>query len=313
MKWCELSIHTTEEALEPVANILHEAGASGVVIEDSEVLTRDYSHSPFAELYELNPTDYPEEGVIVKGYLQVNSFLGDTVEEIKEALNNLLTYEINIGLGTVTMTEVQEEDWAHAWKKYYKPTKITERITITPTWEEYEATADDQLIIELDPGMAFGTGTHPTTVLAIEMLEKVIKAGDQVIDVGCGSGVLSIAALKLGAEHALALDLDEVAVQATLQNIALNGLASQVKVQQNNLLEGIDVEADVVVANILAEVILRFIADAHLRLKSGGYFLTSGIIAKKQEEVKKALLDHNFVIEETLFKEDWVAFLAKKL
>lgn len=312
MKWCELSIHTTEEALEPVANILHEAGASGVVIEDSEVLRRDESQNQLSELYGLNPADYPEEGVIVKAYLQVNSFLADKIEEIKTAINNLLAYDIDVGLGTITTLEVHEEDWAHAWKKYYKPTKITDRITIIPTWEEYTA-KDGELIVELDPGMAFGTGTHPTTILAIKMLEQVIQGSEQVIDVGCGSGVLSITALKLGAERVLALDLDQVAVNATKQNVALNGFSSQVEVKQNNLLDGVELVADVIVANILAEVILRFIADAHRCLRTGGYFLTSGIIAKKQEEVKKALLAQDFAIVETFYQDDWVAFLAKKL
>lgn len=310
MKWCELSIHTTEEALEPVANILHEAGASGVVIEDSEVLRREAYQD--AEIYELNPADYPEEGVIVKAYLPVDSALADKIEQIKTAINNLLAYDIDVGMGTITTLEVQEDDWAHAWKKYYKPTKITERITIIPTWEEYEA-KDGELIVELDPGMAFGTGTHPTTILAIKMLEQVIRGHEQVIDVGSGSGILSIVALKLGAGHVLALDLDQVAVRATKQNVALNGFASKVEVKQNNLLDGVELEADVIVANILAEVIVRFIADAHRLLRTGGYFLTSGIIAKKEEEVRRALVDHDFAIEETFYQDDWVAFLAKKL
>ena len=161
--------------------------------------------------------------------------------------------------------------------------------------------------------MAFGTGTHPTTVLAVQMLEQVIKADQQVIDVGCGSGILSIAALKLGAKRVLAVDLDEVAVHATKENVALNGYSSQVDVQQNNLLDGIQLEADVIVANILAEVIVAFVADAHRCLRSGGYFLTSGIYIKKQEEVKHALLSQQFVIEESFYKNDWVAILAKKL
>lgn len=313
VKWCEISVHTTEEAIEPVANILHEAGASGVVIEDPEVLHRDYTNSIYSEIYQLNPQDYPAEGVLVKGYLVVNSFLGETVEEIKATLNNLLVHDVNLGLGTVTLTEVHEEDWAYAWKKYYKPVRISEKVTITPSWEEYVPEEKDEIIIELDPGMAFGTGTHPTTVLTIQMLEKIVQEGNQVIDVGCGSGVLSIAAAKLGAGEVLALDLDEVAVKVTKENCKMNGLTSSIHVKQNNLLDHIEEEVDVIVANILAEVIVRFVDDAYRLLKSGGYFLTSGIIAHKQEEVKEALHSHNFVIEETLFMEDWVAFMAKKL
>jgi ribosomal protein L11 methyltransferase len=313
LKWTEISIHTTQEAIEPVAHILHEAGASGVVIEDPEVLHRDYSEeTQYGELYQLNPEDYPAEGVILKGYLQVNSFLGETVEEIKVELNNLLIHNINLGLGTITLTEVHEEDWAHAWKKYYKPVRISNRVTISPSWEEYVPQSETEIIIELDPGMAFGTGTHPTTVLCIQSLERVLQPGDQVIDVGCGSGVLSIAAVKLGAKDALALDLDDVAVKVTKENVKINGLSDHIHVKQNNLLDHIENQVELVVANILAEVIMRFVADAYKILKPGGHFLTSGIIGHKKEEVKEALLTQGFTIVETLLMEDWVAFIAKK-
>lgn len=313
MKWTEISIHTTQEAIEPVANILHEAGASGVVIEDPEVLERDFSDAgPMGELYQLDPDDYPEAGVLIKGYLPMNSFLGEAVEEIKMRLNNLLLYNINLGLGTVTLTEVHEDDWAHAWKKYYKPAKVSERITVIPTWEEYDRSDRDEIIIELDPGMAFGTGTHPTTVLCLQTLESVVKKGSKVIDVGCGSGVLSVAAAKLGADQVLALDLDQVAVRITEENVKLNGVQNRVRVKQNNLLDHIEEEVDLIVANILAEVILRFTTDAYRLLKQGGYFICSGIITDKKLEVKHALLRQGFTIQETLFMEDWVAFVAKK-
>lgn len=152
-KWSEISIHTTAEATEAVANILHEAGTSGVVIEDPEVLHREWE-SPYGETYDLSPQDYPEEGVIIKGYLPVNSFLGETVAEIKAAVNNLLLYDIDLGPGKITLTEVNEEDWAHAWKKYYKPVHVTDRLTVTPTWETYESPPEreGEIVIELDPG-----------------------------------------------------------------------------------------------------------------------------------------------------------------
>ena len=196
LKWSEISIHTTNEAVEPISNILHEAGASGVVIEDPFELVKK-REDQFGEIYQLNPDDYPEEGVIVKAYLPVNSFLGETVEEIKESINNLIIYNIDIGKNNVSISEVHEEEWATAWKKYYHPVKISERFTIVPTWEEYTPVNSDELIIELDPGMAFGTGTHPTTVMCIQALERTVKTGDCVIDVGTGSGVLSIAAAML--------------------------------------------------------------------------------------------------------------------
>ena len=229
MKWTELSIYTTNEAVEPISNILHEAGAGGVVIEDSQDLKKEKKGS-FGEIYEWDTDSFPEEGVRLKAYLPVNSFLGETISEIKQAITNLISYDIDIGLNKITLTEVNEEDWATAWKKYYKPVKVSERITITPTWEEYNKESANEIVIELDPGMAFGTGTHPTTVLSIQALERHIRKGNQVMDVGCGSGVLSIASILLGAEHVLALDLDDVAVQTTKANMKVNHLVNEIKI-----------------------------------------------------------------------------------
>ncbi len=311
LKWSEISIHTTNEAVEPISNILHEAGASGVVIEDPLELVKERADQ-FGEIYQLNPQDYPEEGVIVKAYLPVNSFLGETVDEIKEAVNNLILLNIDIGKNSVSVSEVNEEEWATAWKKYYHPVKISERFTVVPTWEEYTPVSSDELIIELDPGMAFGTGTHPTTVMSIQGLERFVKKDDVVIDVGTGSGVLSIASAMLGAKKVTALDLDEVAVQSAKMNIKLNKVHPVVHVFQNNLLEGIQEKADVIVANILAEVIVRFTDAAAQCLKPGGYFITAGIIQQKKDEVKESIESAGFQIEETVQLEDWISFIAKR-
>jgi ribosomal protein L11 methyltransferase len=311
MKWSEIGILTTNEAIEPISHILHEAGASGVVIEDPFELIKE-REDQFGEIYQLNPDDYPEEGVIIKAYLPVNSFLGETVDEIKTAINNLILYNIDIGMNRVTISEVNEEEWATAWKKYYNPVKISEKFTIVPTWEDYQPVSSDELIIELDPGMAFGTGTHPTTVLCIQSLERTVRTGDRIIDVGTGSGVLSIAAAKLGAGQIEALDLDEVAVNVARQNIELNKVQDIVKVRQSNLLDGVEGEADIIVANILAEVILRFVDDAYDIVKKDGFFIASGIIQQKKESVKEAMLDAGFNIVEIMAMEDWVAIIAKK-
>jgi len=311
MKWSEIGILTTNEAVEPISNILHEAGASGVVIEDPFDLVKE-REDQFGEIYQLDPQDYPDEGVIVKAYLPVNSFLGETVEEIKVAINNLILYNIDIGLNKVTLSEVREEEWATAWKQYYHPVKISDKFTIVPTWEDYSPVHSDELIIELDPGMAFGTGTHPTTVLCIQSLERTVSPGDRIVDVGTGSGVLSIAAAKLGAEKIEALDLDEVAVNVARSNIKLNKVDDVVKVRQNNLLDGVEGETDIIVANILAEVILRFVDDAHRLVKKDGYFISSGIIQQKKDDVKEAILKAGFTIEEIITMEDWVSIIAKK-
>ncbi|WP_392453919.1 50S ribosomal protein L11 methyltransferase [Chryseomicrobium aureum] len=311
MKWMELSVLTTNEAVEPISNILHEAGASGVVIEDSLELGKE-REDQFGELYELNPQDFPASGVRVKAYLSVTSFIYETVEEIKLAIDNLRTFGISIGEGIVTLHEVDEEDWATAWKQYYHPVKISNRFTIVPTWEDYQPVQSDELIIELDPGMAFGTGTHPTTVMCLQALEKQVQSGHSVIDVGTGSGVLAIGAALLGADHVHALDLDEIAVKAATENVELNNVQDRVRTVHGNLLDSVDAQADVVVANILADIILSFTEDAYQMVKPGGVYITSGIIGARKEDVKQGLVDAGFAIEEVMMMEDWVAIIARK-
>ncbi|BAM47234.1 50S ribosomal protein L11 methyltransferase [Amphibacillus xylanus] len=311
MKWSEICIHTTNEAIEPISNILHEAGASGVVIEDADDFHRERSVE-LGEVYELDPADYISEGVYLKAYLPMNSFLGEAVEQIKQAINQLLVYDIDIGHNKITLSEVNEEEWATAWKKYYKPIRVSDHITITPTWEEYQPESTDELVIELDPGMAFGTGTHPTTILCIQAIEQYLKSNQTVVDVGTGSGVLSITAALLGAEHVYAYDLDAIAVKAAGINIKLNKTESKITVKQNNLLDRVTVEPDLIVANLLAEIIMRFEKDAFALLKPGGLFITSGIIKAKEDDVKNALIDAGFEIVETNYMKDWVLIVAKK-
>ncbi|MFJ7854275.1 50S ribosomal protein L11 methyltransferase [Peribacillus frigoritolerans] len=311
MKWSEFAIQTTNEAVEPVSNILHEAGASGVVIEDPLELVKE-RENVFGEIYHLNPDDYPDEGVVIKAYLPVNSFLGDTIDAIKESINNLQLFDIDLGKNVVSISEVNEEEWATAWKKYYNPVKISERFTIVPTWEDYTPVSSDELIIELDPGMAFGTGTHPTTVMCIQALERTVTPGDLVVDVGTGSGVLSIAAALLDAKRIQSLDLDEVAVQSAKQNVELNNVQDKVSVSQGNLLDDVNEQADIVVANILAEVIMRFTDDVAKVVKPGGFFIASGIIQTKKQDVKEAIIASGFTVEETILMEDWVAIIAKR-
>jgi ribosomal protein L11 methyltransferase len=311
LKWSEIAVHTTHEATESVANILHEAGASGVIIEDSEEPDR-IREDQFGEIYELDKKDFPADGVIVKAYLPVNSFLIETMSEIEQSIAELPDFGLDVGRNEIKTSEVDDEDWATAWKKYYHPVKVSGRFTIVPTWEEYNPVASDELIIELDPGMAFGTGTHPTTVLCIQALEKYIKQDDIVIDVGTGSGVLSIAAAMLGAKKVEALDLDYVAVTAAIENVELNKVETIVEVTHGNLLEKVDTKPNVIVANILADVIMSFSADAASILPEDGLFIVSGIIGEKRDEVKNDLINKGFEIIESVLMEDWVAIIAKK-
>lgn len=266
----------------------------------------------FGEIYDSVKSDGPAEGVIVKAYLPVNSFLIETMKDIEQAIAELPSFGLDVGRNEIQTNEVNDEDWATAWKKYYHPVKISGRFTIVPTWEEYTPVDSDELIIELDPGMAFGTGTHPTTVMCVQALEKYVRAGDTVVDVGTGSGVLAIGAAMLKAEKVHALDLDPVAVTAAKENVDLNKVGHIVDVTHGNLLESIHVQPDIIIANILADVIISFSADAASLLPADGLFIVSGIIEDKRDLVRDDLEEKGFDIIESVLMEDWVALIAKK-
>lgn len=312
MKWYELCVHTSNEARESVSNILHEFSGGGVTIEDPLDISKEHN-TTFGEIYALERGDYPDEGVLVKTYLSKDPRLDNTFDEIQQAVANLSHYHLDIGKAKISITEIEEEDWSTSWKKYYKPVKISDKIMIKPTWEPGLNKVDDTLVIELDPGMAFGTGTHPTTVLCVQALEQFVEKNDTVMDVGCGSGVLSIAAGLLGAKNIYAFDLDQIAVSSTRSNAALNNLDTIIQASENNLLVGVKGTADIIVANILAEVIVTFVQSAWKRLSIGGYFITSGIISEKKELVESELQGSGFAIVKTMEQEDWVVIVSEKV
>lgn len=319
MRWSEISVYTTHAAMQAVADFFHDLGSGGVVIEDSETPFANYS-GLYGEIYELDATAFPAEGVRVKAYFINGDSMaqlvdvkntGELMSLIRQELNRLQMLGVDVGAGQLELVEVAEEDWAHSWKQYYKPVQVSNRFIISPTWER-AIVNEDQLLIELDPGMAFGTGTHSTTVLSIKALEQILVGGEQVIDVGCGTGVLSIAAAKLGAESILAIDLDPVAVASAKQNIVLNQVSKQVVVSAGNLLQGVSKPVDVIVANILAEVIMQFTDEVSLLLKPGGYFIASGIIETKAELVAKRIETNGMTIVERLQEQDWVTYIVRK-
>jgi ribosomal protein L11 methyltransferase len=308
MQWAEVQVHTTAEATEAVSAILERYGATGVVIEDSEDLTRTWEDR-YGEIYGLNPADFPESGVRVKAYVSLETWQEAMLADIEREVKGLTELGLDPGAALVESRIADEEEWANEWKKYYHPVRVSERLTIKPTWEEYTPIAGEQ-VIELDPGMAFGTGTHPTTTLCLRTLEKVIQPNDKIVDVGCGTAILSIACAKLGADSVLALDLDPVAVQVAQENIELNGESSKITVRANDLLQGVDEKYDVVVANILAEIILKMVGDARRVLKADGTFITSGIIKDKADLVRAELEANGFEVIDTIVEEDWVALVA---
>ncbi|ASA23627.1 50S ribosomal protein L11 methyltransferase [Paenibacillus donghaensis] len=349
MLWHELTIHTREEAQDMIANLLYEAGAGGVSIEESGTLnkTRD---TRYGELYDEPLNDIPEGEAVIKGYYADTVAMEALILELAPQVEELRQYGIDPGKALISWKTVDEEEWAHAWKQYFKPLRVSERLTIKPTWEEYTPESADERIIELDPGMAFGTGTHPTTALCLRALEKHISGGEEVIDVGTGSGILAVGAVLLGARAVLALDLDPVAVTSARENVALNRLESAIMVKESDLLSllggegaadtpagemwpsarpgfaaeeetpsaamgsgiGVTLPVKLIVANILAEIIVLFTDDVYRALQPGGIYITSGIYKDKEELVAGALQQSGFEIMEISREEDWVAFTAGK-
>lgn len=322
MKWMEVQIKTTAESEEMITNAIHELGCDGVSVEESGSLNRKRDTS-LGQWYEYPLNDIPEGQVVIQGYFAEEEFSASYVDVIREKIAELEAFDIDIGttlgLPIIFTRPVDEEDWATSWKKYYKPLRITDRLTVKPTWEVYDAEADE-LVIELDPGMAFGTGTHATTSLCLQTLEEAIHGGEDVLDVGTGSGVLAIAAVKLGARHVLALDLDPVAVTSAGENAALNHMEKQITVKESDLLGvlktgqslGVTIPVQTVVANILAEIIVRLIDDVNQVLAPGGTFIASGIWKNKEALVEDELRKAGFAIVKKNRAEDWLAFVARR-
>ncbi|HIE4786138.1 TPA: 50S ribosomal protein L11 methyltransferase [Clostridioides difficile] len=309
--WIEITIKTTTEAVEPITNILYEQGAGGAVIEDPKdflfqkknELDWDYVEE---EVFKKNE----EDDVLIKTYVSEEKNVMEFVEIIKQKVLGLKYFGIDIGEGSVSLDQVNEADWANAWKAYYKPTKVGQRVVVKPTWEDY-AMQDGDLIIELDPGMAFGTGTHETTSMCIRELEKYVNKDSKVFDIGCGSGILAIAAAKLGAKEVVAVDLDEVAVKVAKENVLENKVEKSVSVMHGNLTDVIKDKADVIVANIIADIIKILAKDVQNFMKEDAIFISSGIILDKVEEVKESLIENGFEIVEVQKLGEWSAIVSK--
>ena len=308
--WIEITIHTTNKASEIVESILLDYGSTGVAIEDPTTLEENL-HDDFGTIVELSPTDYPEVGVIVKGYINELNFDDETFNRFKDELEQL-GKNINIGeFFKIETTTIQDSDWENSWKDYFDILNIGEKFVIVPTWREYE-NEEDKYVINIDPGMAFGTGGHETTSLCIKNLEKYVKPHDNVIDVGCGSGILSIAASYLTDGNLKAVDLDKLAVDVSRENFALNNLENRIEVEEASLLTKETKKYDVIVANILAHIIELMLEDAYKLLEDGGYFITSGIIKDKKDELLEKMLKQGFKLVEETSDNEWYSFVVTK-
>lgn len=314
MDWTAIKVITSSEAVEAVSYILTDMGAQGVQIEDAADFENlhEGKYGDHGEFIDPSSIPHRKSGAAVSGYFPQNVFVPELLPIIHQRVAKLKDYGLNPGENDVSAATVDNQQWATVWQKYYHPLRVTNQLTIVPQWEEYQPADPKEKLIFLDPGMAFGTGTHPTTRLMLEALEKTIVGNEYVIDVGTGSGVLSIAAKHLGAGKVDAYDIDEVAVNSAKKNLSLNPVAKDVKVGINSLLDGIHTQADLIVANILAEIIVPLIPQAYENLKPGGKFLVSGIIDDKASLIRQRLQERGFVIDDEQQMKDWHGMIAHK-
>ena len=312
--WIEVTIKTTTEAVEPITNILYENGAQGAMIDDPKDFFFQKAHEydwDYAE-EELFQRADGDDSVRIKTYISDEKDVDKFIEKISQEIKNLSSYGIDIGEAKVYTDSVNEEDWANNWKQYYKPTRIGDNIVIKPEWEEYEASEDD-IVIRMDPGMAFGTGSHETTSMCIVKLEKYVSKDSTVFDIGCGSGILGITAAKLGAKEVVGIDIDAVAVKVANENISMNGVEDRMYAMEGNLADDMDGDkkADIVVANIIADIVIILAKDVKKFLKEGGIFISSGIILAKLDEVVSSLEGDGFEILGVEKKGEWACVVAR--
>ncbi len=281
MKWIEITVTTAPPSVEAVANILLESRTGGV--EEA----------------------HPSPGVVqLRGYLPVGPATDVTLAAIERRVRALPQFGLEVGPGRIDTVIVEDAGWAHAWKNHFRPFPVGRRIWITPTWNETQPPAG-RIVIGLDPGMAFGSGLHASTQLCLKVLEDRMRSGARVFDIGAGSGILSIAAAKLGAGSVASVDIDPVAVGVARQNVAYNGVADVVEVREGNLLQNTPGRADVIVANLTADIHLDFLPTAPAHLTSGGCIVASGIVGERRMEVEAVARACGLRVGEVLREAEW--------
>lgn len=314
MNWTEVKIYTTTAGIDPLTGSMLDLGLQGFMIEDAQ----DFDEF----LHDTTPHwDYVDQAVMEKMkdcetcvtiYVADNPQGMEELMQVRQILARLKAQDPDGKYGRLEleMKDVDEEDWSNAWKKYYHPVQVGEHLVVCPSWEAYDRQPDD-VVLTLNPGMAFGTGTHDTTRLCMELLEKYITPQDTVLDVGCGSGILAITAALLGANKIIGCDIDEVAVKVAGENAALNGVQDHIAFHQGDLTSQVEGSFQIICANIVADVIIRLSEDAGRYLAKDGIFITSGIIDTREQDVLNALEQNGFQVIERRTSGGWVALACK--
>lgn len=293
--WVEIGLRINAEAQEAATEILYNYGAQGLWLEEQG------------------------KRVFIKTYFPETDFSKEKLAILKEQLETLAQFGLDPGNVELVTEKVLEADWANSWKEYFYPEKISKNFVVKPTWREYQPQSTEK-VIQIDPGMAFGTGTHPSTYLAITALEemaglkKIVLAESNMLDVGTGSGILAIAAAMLGIPKITALDIDSVAIQVAKENIKQNRVQKQVEVLRSDLVKRVIDKGQtfqLVTANIIAEIILQLIVDLPLVLDPDGFFLASGIVSPRFSDVHTALLKQGFRLVRILKEGEWIALIAQ--
>lgn len=317
MKWKKFTLHTTTAAIDFIGELFDEIGIVGMEIEDNVPLSEADTRGMFIDILPELPPD--DGSARVSFYLDNTYDVPAVLQAVRDGMKEIGAF-VEVGSCEIDASETEDKDWMNNWKEFFKPFTVDD-ILIKPTWEEIPEEHQDKMLLQIDPGTAFGTGQHETTQLCIRAIRKYLKPGDAVLDIGCGSGILSIAAILLGADHAVGTDLDENAIVATGENRAVNDISEEkLRVLTGNLIDDQRIKDavgyecyDLVVSNILAEVIIPLQAEVPPHLKRGGIYITSGIINMKEEAVREALAANDaFEILETSYQKDWVSIVCRK-
>lgn len=312
MDWLEVTVRTNTAGADMISELLISAGAKGTSIEDRFDAFSEPTDATQWDLIDPSVIEKMDEDTLVHAYFPAETTSRETIESLRARLAALTPEWLGFDAGKreLEIANVREEDWAENWKKYYKPFRVGRHLVVRPVWEKYEPQAGDK-IISIDPGMAFGNGTHETTSMCLGLVEDYIKPGYEVLDVGTGSGILAIASVLMGAQSALGVDLDPVAVHVANENIERNGLSDRVHAQVGDLVKGIDTQADVVFANIIADAVIMLSRAVRAHMKPGGVFICSGIILEREQDVLDALSEAGFTVDRIEHRGEWSAIAAR--